>query len=44
MASRALGSRRGCHNAEEVFRVLKEDVDSNEEDFEEPEVSVTEPD
>lgn len=44
MASRAGGSRRGCYNDEEAFRVLMEDVDSDEEDFEELEVAVTEPD
>ena len=35
MASRARGIRRGCYNGEEAFRVLMEDVDADEEDFEE---------
>ena len=44
MASRAGGCKRGCYNAQEAFHVLMEDVDSDEEDFEEPDVAVTEPD
>ena len=39
MTSRARGIRQDCYNAEEAFRVLMEDVDSDEEDFGELEES-----
>ena len=43
MANRRL-SRRGCYNAEDAFRILMEDIDSDEEDFEELKIAGVEPD
>lgn len=39
MANRARGGRRSCYNAEDAFRILMEDIDSDEEDFEELEIA-----